>query len=84
MENISAYLKKFHDLLFAGRENTRIVKEEIEKYIPIVLEEKDIEIKNGVVFIKSTAGFKSELFLKKNAILEKLHSRGLSSLKDLR
>jgi hypothetical protein len=84
MENIADYLKKFRTILFKGEESARIVKEEIEKGIGAHLEEKDLEVKSGVVFIKLSGALKSEIFLKKGTLLKNIHDRGLTSILDLR
>lgn len=84
MENISDYLKKFRTILFKGEESARIAREEIEKSTGAHLEEKDVEVKGGVIFVKTSGALKSELFLKKEIILKKIKERGLTSIFDLR
>lgn len=84
MENISAYLKKFRATLFKGEESRRTVKEEIEKVVGVLLEERDVEIKGDTVFVNASPALKSELFLKKTALLKNIRERGIISVKELR
>lgn len=84
MENISDYLKKFRTILFKGEESARIVREEIEKSTGAHLEEKDVEVKSGVVYVRLSGALKSEIFLKKDLLLKNIHDKGLTSIFDLR
>lgn len=70
MINISNFLDKFRIL----EKNKTVLKEKIlekiEKHSKVVLKKEDIEIKNSVIFVKSSPIKRAEIFFKKQDILE--------------
>ena len=72
LQNIELYLKKFAD--FGLKE--KLLKEEIIKAIKeetnIDLEEEDLNIQNGIVRVDVSGTAKTEIFIKKKNIQERM------------
>jgi hypothetical protein len=72
MQNINSYLDKFKNLAVPNESIRKDVAGIIKNEIGIDLEIKDISIKNMVAYIKGGSAVKSEIFLRKKKILEKI------------
>jgi hypothetical protein len=74
MQQIEIYLQKFKD--FGLKE--KILKEKVCKIIKeetkVFIKEEDIDLKNGVLRINISGAGKSEIFIKRNKIKERLES----------
>ena len=72
MFNISSFLEKFSKNI----QNTELHKEKIleiiEKQTQIKISPQDLEIKDYIIFIKSSPAIKNKIFIFKNKILEEI------------
>jgi hypothetical protein len=78
MFNIEQYLKRFSKNLSSVEDNKSKVIEIINKYSKIKTTFSDIEIKNYIVFVKTNAVGKNQLFLNKTKILEEIKSENIN------
>lgn len=74
MFNIEQYLKRFSKNISSIEDNKSKVIEIIKKYTKINVDFSDIEIRNYVVFIKTNAVGKNQLFVNKSKILEEVNN----------
>ena len=74
MFNISSFLDKFSKNIKSAELYNERIMETIEKYTQIKIPKNEIEIKDCVVFIKSSPAIKNKLFIYKNKILEEINS----------
>ncbi|MFA6397867.1 MAG: hypothetical protein WDK96_03445 [Candidatus Paceibacterota bacterium] len=72
ISNISKFLEKFKIKLSSDDDRKDSILNIINETIGSCLEKGDIKIKNGVLFIKNSPQIKSEIFMKKEKILEQL------------
>ncbi|MDO8430601.1 MAG: hypothetical protein Q7S72_01255 [Candidatus Taylorbacteria bacterium] len=70
MKDISSFLTKFRGIALKELQRREAIQFFIKRITEQVIEVKDIEIKNGIIAIKSNQSFKSEIFLKKRSILD--------------
>ncbi|KKQ87958.1 hypothetical protein A3I25_00390 [Candidatus Nomurabacteria bacterium RIFCSPLOWO2_02_FULL_42_17] len=85
MKKISELLVKFSQLLKSGIETRRTIALIINKHTQAGLNEKKIEIHNGIARISASPSAKSEIFMKKSEILSELQKLlGPSAPKELR
>jgi len=81
MFNINDYLKKFSKRMGEVSSVKEYVIEVIQKTTKASLKKDDIEIKEGTLFLKVKPIVRSEVFLKKEAILKLLEERGIHCIK---
>ncbi|HEY4508708.1 MAG TPA: hypothetical protein VJC13_00270 [Candidatus Paceibacterota bacterium] len=72
MFNISSFLDKFSKNVADTEFHKKQVIEIIEKNTQLNISPKDIEIKDCVVYIKSSPAVKNKIFIFKNKILENI------------
>ncbi len=70
MFNINFFLEKFSKNLSSLEIQKKQIVEIIEKYIHTDILPSDIEIKNYVIYTKSSPALKNKIFIYKNKILE--------------
>ncbi len=73
MEKINTLLERFKKITIPNEAERRSLAEIILEETKIEIEIKDISIKNYIAYIKSSGGVKSEIFIKKRKILDKLN-----------
>lgn len=85
MNNLDGFLKKFKSALGIITLEKKLISEEISGILGIHVSEKSTEVKNNIVVVNGGASLKSQIFLKKNKILEsfKKHPE-LQKIKDIR
>ena len=85
MKKISELLTKFNQLLKSGTETRQTTVLVINKYTQAGLDEKKIKIQNGIARIPASPTVKSEIFIKREEILNELRkSLGSRAPKELR
>lgn len=72
MFNIQRYLEKFSKNIKSIEIYKKQILEIIEKNAQISIPSNEIEIKNYIVYIKSSPAVKNKLFIYKNKILEEI------------
>ncbi len=72
MLNISSFLQKFHSALGADKEKRSILCTIFKDVLKVELEEKSFSLKGDVLYVKATPSLKSEIFMHKKEILEKI------------
>lgn len=77
MFNIEQYLKRFSKNLNSLEGDKIKILEVVKKYTKIEINISNLEIKNYVVFIKTNAVGKNQIFLNKNKILEEIMSENI-------
>ena len=75
MESISFYLEKFKNLPPSPAVIQKSVAGAIFECVGVVVLDNIIEVRNGTVFIRATGSLKSELFIKKTEILERINQK---------
>jgi hypothetical protein len=85
MFNVSSFLEKFKNLGGESILLKEIFIEAVKDATGIALEKKNVEIKNGTAFLKISPVIRTEIFIKKPAIFEKLAKNELSrKISDIR
>jgi hypothetical protein len=85
MFNISNYLEKFKNILGSEEILRSYVCDSVFKNLSVKIDPKNIEIKNGVAYIKAKPAVKCEIFIKKGAILSEIATcTGKKNIIDLR
>lgn len=72
MKGISIFFDKFKNTALKELNKREVIINSIYKITKNKIDIKNISIKNGVVLIKGNQGLKSELFLKKDMILDQI------------
>jgi len=72
MEQISFFLAKFKNLGLDDALAREAFIEIINKTLGVKLDQKSVRLKDGTFFVSAHPGIKSELFLKREKILESL------------
>ncbi|MDO8493302.1 MAG: hypothetical protein Q7S19_02045 [bacterium] len=72
MQKINGYLERFKRLTIPNEEVRKKLLGIIEEVVGVQIEIKDILIKNKIAHIKTGAMVKSEIFLNKRSILDRL------------
>lgn len=75
MEQISIYLDKFKNYGFQDLQLKKIVEETIFEMFGVSLGTKKIKINNGEISVKISGPLKSEIFIRKGKLIEKLNSK---------
>lgn len=76
MFNIQLYLEKFKNFGQSERQLKEIILLSIDEVTGIKIENKDIIVKNNEVNLKTSPGIKSVIFVKKEAIINKIKEKG--------
>jgi hypothetical protein len=85
MINLSAYLEKFKLILTAPGAVKKPVISSILTHTGIELTEKELEIKESVIYLKTHPAVKGEVYMKKSLILKELQTLlGAKAPKDIR
>lgn len=73
MNPLQSFLERFQRVFTYPEQIKKPILECIEKITKIKLTEKDIEIKEGIMYLKSQhPAIKNEIFMRKNLILSEL------------
>lgn len=70
MKEISSFFDKFKNSALKELNKREIIASSLYKIVKIKIEIKDLDIKNGILYIKGSQMLKSEIFLKKKIILD--------------
>lgn len=84
MIEIKELLLGFDKLLLKGEGKKVFVKEIIKEVLSVDVETKDIDFRNGVLYLNLKPIYKNEIFLKKDFILSKLKNYEGSKFLDVR
>ncbi len=68
--HIKNYLENIKKILFSKEENLQIISSIIERNILIKIENKNIQIKQPVVYIKTSPLVRNEIMIKKDKIIK--------------
>ena len=82
MLNISKYLEKFRKNLASGQDLNNNIILIINKYTGISINPNDFDMKNNIIYIKTTPSYKNKIFIFKEDILKELNQ--LSKIIDIR
>ncbi len=74
MFNIEQYLKRFSKNLYSIEDNKLKILEIVRNYTKLNIDISDLEVKNYIVFIKTSAVGKNQLFLNKAKIISEINS----------
>ncbi|MES2087941.1 MAG: hypothetical protein V4467_03020 [Patescibacteria group bacterium] len=80
MEKISFFLEKFKTLGLGDILTKRLFAEQVEKVLNIKLNKDDVSLRDGVIYVKAHPVLKSELYMKKQLVIDEL-SKVLGSVK---
>jgi hypothetical protein len=80
MFNISSFLQKFSQNIFSLEEQKKQISEIIEKHTQINFPKEAIEIKNYIIYLKTSPATANKVFIYKNKILEEI-SQQIPNLK---
>jgi predicted transcriptional regulator YheO len=84
MENIDQFLKRFKRIISTNEDVQKVIREVIEEVLHVKFQEKDFDLKNGVLCVHAKPIVKNEIYFQKDRIIKALHERGLLQVKDLR
>lgn len=83
MNEISSFLWKIKNKIGLTSSELAAAAEAVSQATNASIPLKNIEIKNNIVYIKSSSTAKNEIFLKKSVILEKINQTRRTSAKIL-
>ena len=72
MFNISEFLGKFSKNILAQESQTKTICDAIFKHTGIILDQKNIKIQNGILYLNISPAEKSKIFINKKTILEEM------------
>ena len=81
MNPLSQFLEKIKTKLDTGKIERELVAESVLEVTGVTILLQNIEIKNGTARIKGSPALKSEIFLKKSSVLEKINLKAADSKK---
>lgn len=84
MEQISKYLQKFKNLLkneYAVRE---VIFEALYEVTGAKLDKSRISVRGKTAHIKASPATKNEVVVRKKALLDKLHEKGVTHITDIK
>jgi predicted HicB family RNase H-like nuclease len=84
VKDFSEYLKKFTFLLKDKTAEVRVIIEIIEKVTGATLEEKQLTIKNGILFVSASPLLKNNIYMSKETILSLCKERGVNTVTQIR
>lgn len=83
MLEIKDLLSKFNNIILSGEGRKQVLKEALFEVTGIIIETKNISIKNNIVYLNIKPIYKNEIFLKKDKIFEKLQNKiGINKIPD--
>jgi hypothetical protein len=65
-------LEKFSKNILSQEANLKIICDVIQKQTGIILDQKNIKIQNGILYLQISPAEKSKIFMNKKAILERM------------
>jgi len=84
MFNISLYLTKFKNIGQGERLLKESISSAIKEVVGLNIETKNINTKNGEVVINVSSAMKNAIYIKKQAILEKIKEKNVENLNNIR
>jgi hypothetical protein len=85
MKQISSFLEKFSRLIKDNKDLKKEILLAVKSAANISLDEKNISIKNGTLYIKEKPQVKNEIFMKKEKILSSIEQiLGKKAISDIR
>lgn len=84
MFNISSFLSRFSRNINAIELNKEVILEIIENKTQIKIPLEEVEIKNNVLFVKSSGAVKNKIFIFKESILEEVNKNSTLKIVDIR
>ena len=84
MFNISNFLEKFSKNIKLAELYKKQIIEVIERQTQIKISPKDLEIKNVVVYIKSSPAIKNKIFIYKTELLKEIESLVSTKITDIK
>ncbi|KKR47569.1 MAG: hypothetical protein UT90_C0016G0010 [Parcubacteria group bacterium GW2011_GWA1_40_21] len=78
MFNISIYLDKFKNIESKSSNLKNIIIDSVKNILKTDIDKKNIEIKNGIVYLKVNPVLKNEIFINKNSLIKDLSAKNLS------
>ena len=78
MFNISIYLEKFKNIESKSSNLKSLVNDVIKNVLKVDIDKKNIEIKNGIIYLKVHPVVKNEIFINKNNIIKELSLKNLA------
>ncbi len=83
MKEVSGFFDKFNNLALKELNKRDRISSIIQKVIKHKLDYGDMDIKDGVITVKGNQLIKSEIYMKKNMIINQLAKDGIK-IKDIR
>lgn len=78
MFNISIYLDKFKNIESKSSSLKNTIIDSISKVLKTNINKKDVEVKNGIVYLKVNPVVRNEIFINKTKITEELSVKNLA------
>jgi len=78
MFNISIYLDKFKNIESKSSVLKNIIIDSVKNVLKADIDKKNIEIKNGIIYLKVNPVLKNEIFINKNSIIRELNLKNLA------
>lgn len=75
MLEIKDLLNRFSKIILSGEAKKQAIKEALYEAVGILVDTKDITIKNNIVFLNIKPLYKNEIFLKKEKIFSVLKNK---------
>ncbi|MBX4198055.1 hypothetical protein KW782_01840 [Candidatus Parcubacteria bacterium] len=72
MNPLEGLLAKFQTLLNSSRDTKKTILDNLHKHLGIEFQEKDIDIRDGILYLYSHPSIKNEVFMRKGEILADL------------
>lgn len=84
MFNISSFLEKVSKNILSSSLQKKQIIEVIKKETGVEVSEADIELRECVLYIKSSPALKNKLFIQKSKILEELSGQSNTKIIDIK
>jgi len=78
MFNISIYLDKFKNIESKNSVLIKIIIDSVKNILKVDIDKKNIQIKNGVIYLKVNPVLKNEIFINKNSLIRELSFKNLA------
>ena len=78
MFNISIYLDKFKNIESKSSVLKNIIIDSVKNVLKADIDKKNIEIRNGIIYLKVNPVLKNEIFINKNSIIRELNLKNLA------
>lgn len=78
MFNISIYLDKFKKIESKSSDLKKTITDSVNKFLKITIDKKNVEVKNGIVYLKVNPVVKNEIFINKVNIIKELGVKKLA------